>query len=357
MAKDKKLYQEVKNRIIKEMGENERYTNYFRKYSPKSVKDFVEHFAHHKAALEVYGDYTKEGQKHLMKRWHDKAWVALRLIQNKKLFDLACLWHAEEVRGLPKIEISEDFSEVQEYILDYDGIPDIEEDEVERYIRFLNSEEHAFGFFSYNEGFSEFSWIKDHYQDHSETGIPYFDYHNIYTGNQRLLSLPNIRGEKEDVYLQLGIAHEQKKNIGLHKQDESPYLDNSDDELIKFARQFNDLKTAYYIQDYNKRKYEPIDVIDNLAIYYLDDIYPETVAIKTDLNWKDAVLDAAIGHFQKKVCEVLPSVYQEYLMKKKAGIIITPQKDKKSVHDVGPWIRDMILKGRELKGEPRDFNF
>lgn len=357
MEKDKKLYQEAKNRIIQEIGKNEQYNTYFSKYSPGSVKNFIESFARHKAHLEVHGDYSKNGQKRLMEQWNDKAWVALRLIQNKKLFDLACLWHAEEVCGLPMIEISEDFSEVQDHILDYNYLPDVTKDELEMYIRFLKSEEHAFGFFAFNEKFHQFDWIKDHYREHSETGIPYFDYHNTYTGNQRLLSLPNIREEKESEYLQLGIAYEQKKNIALRKHDEAPYLDNSDDELIKFARQFNDLKTAYYIQDYNKRKFEPIDLVDNLAINYLDDVYPETVAIKTDLNWKDAVLDAAIGHFQKKVCEVLPSVYQEYLMKKDAGISITPQKDKKSIHDVGPWIRDMILKGRELKGEPRDFNF
>ncbi len=204
MDQHEKSYQKAKDRMIKEITKNGLYKEFFSQYIPSSVKYFITRFAHHKANLEVYGDYTKYSQQSLLEGWQRSAWECLEQIQNKKLFDLACKWHAEEVRNLPEIEISIDFDSVQSHILDYSAIPDISEDDIDFYLRFLNSNEHVVDFYSSNIGFSIFQRVKDCYEEHNQTGSQYFDFHNTYTGNNRFLSLPNIRGNKEDEYMDLG---------------------------------------------------------------------------------------------------------------------------------------------------------
>jgi hypothetical protein len=66
---------------------------------------------------------------------------------------------------------------------------------------------------------------------------------------------------------------------------------------------------------------------------------------------------AAVTHKQKKVGEVLPTVYQEYLMKRNTGIPISPPRDPNLPWPDMSWYKESVLKGRELKGEPRDLDF
>lgn len=182
MDQHEKSCQKAKDRIINEIEKNDHYKEFFSQYNTSSVEYFIKRYAHHKANLEVYGDYTKYSQQSLLEGWQRSAWECLEQIQNKKLLDLACKWHAEEVKDLPEIDISIDFSTVQGHILDYSAIPDISEYDVDIYLRFLNSNEHVVDFYSSNIGFSIFQWIKNCYEEHSQTGSQYFDFHNTYTG-------------------------------------------------------------------------------------------------------------------------------------------------------------------------------
>ena len=157
--------------------------------------------------------------------------------------------------------------------------------------------------------------------------------------------------------MDLGLAYQQERNIGLLKRSEKPGINTSNKEMMKFARQFNDLKTANYLEDYEKRIGEKNNFGTSFALNYLNELFPEKVSVNSHSTWQDSIYDAAITHMQKKVCEILPSVYQEYLLKKNAGIILTPEKDRDEDSSINDWYKELIFIGRELKGEPRDFNY
>jgi hypothetical protein len=171
------------------------------------------------------------------------------------------------------------------------------------------------------------------------------------------MSLPDIRTGKEQHYLQVALEYQKAPKKEDPSKIEKPYLSSGDEELIKFARKFNDRKFAYYIEDFNKWTRENNDLSIHSALHYLDKIYPEIVPVRSHSNWQDEIYDAAVKHMQKKVCEILPSVYQEYLMKKNAGIIIAPEKDRKRDDSRRNRFRELLFKGRELSGESRDFDF
>jgi hypothetical protein len=359
MSEKLELYKQTKARIVAEMEQNEQHKDLFSQYSAHSVKLFIEHYAGHKANLEVYGDFTKYQERKLMDEWQAGAWDCLEQIQHKKLFDIGLRWLAEEVRDLPEIELTVDFDLVSDHVLDYAGIPDIGKEEVDFFIQYLHTDIEEMEIFSPSAVFPDFNELQENYKKYQSTEIDYYDYHNTYTGNHSLLSLPNIRHKKELEYMVLGVPQNTEKKKGSPKpavaRDERPFLDNDEDELIKFARDFKHLKTASFIADYSSWQINQIDTTYTWAVAYLECIYPENVTISTDTPWHEALFSAAIKHKKAKICEILPLVYQEYLMKRNSGIqISSPSESSPNNYD---WYRNFILKGREIKGEAPNFKF
>ena len=84
-------------------------------------------------------------------------------------------------------------------------------------------------------------------------------------------------------------------------------------------------------------------------------ICPEQVAIDAHQDWKEGLYYAAAMHQNKKVAELLPSVYEDFLMKKEMGIALS-ESDTSDYNLAKIWT-ERILKGREICGEPRDFDY
>jgi hypothetical protein len=107
--------------------------------------------------------------------------------------------------------------------------------------------------------------------------------------------------------------------------------------------------------DEDRFKEKP-DIIFSWAFEYLQDIAPETVPIKVNDDWKEALYFAAFQHRNEKISGLLPTVHEEYLLKKEMGMLeISEGKDWQS--GISEMYKKNILKGRELLGEPRDFDF
>lgn len=360
MADKLKLFDEIKARIIAEMEADERYKEFFSQYHENSVKSFIESYARHKANLEAYGDRTKYSQRNLIAAWQQKAWKCLEEIQQKKLFDRMCQWQAEDIPNPPQIQVTYDFITISKHILDYEGIPRVTPEEVKFYQEYLLAKDNVIELFDHNAyTYQDYREIREHYEQIQATDIEYYDHHNLYTGNHRLLSLPDTRIRKEDVYMQMAIEHSRQKYQQTHpSKTEKPYLSSEDGEMIRFAKLFNDRKTAIYIKDWMKWINEKPGINLEWAVNYLTDVYPEKVPIKAHADWQEAIYDAAIRHIQTKVSELLPLIYEEYLMKKASGVLIAARAgSKKDDPSFDGWYRNLVLEGRELSGEPRDFNF
>lgn len=356
------LYNKAKARIANEMAQDEQYKAYFSRYRDTSIKSFIESYAGHQANLEVYGDFTKFNDRFLMEEWQRGAWDCLKLIQHKKLLDITYRWQAEEVKNLPGIEVSVDFTFAEEKILDLEAIPNISEEEFEFLLQFLNDSEPVKKYYNIFLSFQDGDGIRKHYKEDGKTWIPYYDYHNKYTGNYKLMSLPKLRRAKEKAYIDFAYKAEQKKKKKEPApppapKDERPALGSDEEDLIKFAKDIKDLKTASFITDHTKWKKEQVDWELTWAAEYLSGVYPDKVAVSEHSKWDEAIYMAAVTHKQKKVGEVLPSVYQEYLMKRNTGIPISPPPDPDMPWPDMSWYKEYVLKGRELKGEPRDLDF
>jgi hypothetical protein len=361
MAEDKKkLEKEAIERINSEMMADERYIKYFEAYTEHSVAAFIKKYADARATLEVYGDFTKYRQENIIKDYHEGAWNALKEIQHKKLFDLECQWRAEQVTNLPGVLVSKDFYDIAKNVLLYDGIPEVTEEDIALYQDFLSQKPGQIVYTLSYVYYPDYEQIKNQYHGFSVAGYDYFDFHNNVTGSQSLLQLPDVRGMKETKYMDaardFNIAKVKAKiNSNSTQKNEKKYLSSTDKELIRFGEHFGDKKTINFIIDrWNWIKEKP-DMIFSWAFEYLRDIAPEKVSIGASDDWKEALYFAAIGHRNENISDLLPSVYEEYLLKKEMGLL-HPEKENDPSRLSVIW-KEHILKGRELLGEPRDFDY
>jgi len=78
------------------------------------------------------------------------------------------------------------------------------------------------------------------------------------------------------------------------------------------------------------------------------------VPIEGWFDWKEAIHKAAMKYRIEKIIEALPLAYQQYRINIDMGLAFETQKNQYSIEN---WYHENILRGRELNGEPRDFNF
>ena len=70
-------------------------------------------------------------------------------------------------------------------------------------------------------------------------------------------------------------------------------------------------------------------------------------------DWRFALVEVANAHKKQKILEAIPVVYDEYLFRKQTGI----QYEKTGQFTSWKEFKNYILRGRELCGEPRNFDF
>ena len=100
---------ELKKQWRKEIEENEAMQNYFKSFNSSSVKSFIDNYINNKMGWMRFGDFYKEKAEREASQWIELAHEHLQAILQKKLFDIQCLWRAEQVQ-LEGVEICFDFT-------------------------------------------------------------------------------------------------------------------------------------------------------------------------------------------------------------------------------------------------------
>lgn len=347
MERDKKRVAEIAG----EVGSNTWFIEYSQKYAPNSVEAFIQRYAEQKVDMETRGDIYLKRDERDMENLIIEANRGLYAIQYKKLFDLECLWRAEKIK-LPGIQLTWDFKNISENILAGD-IPDpITEDDVRLYQEFLKTQEACF--YEWGCDYPDYESVKDDL-DSDELELPeYFEFHNLRTGHQVYLQLPDIRGEKEDFYHSLYFERQRKLNPPKPYKEHKPFLSSWYDTLIEVAEKIGDRKFARYLKSVVDRMDKDPNYMVDWAYTYLCEVKDNhLIRLNPNIAWMDALYEAAKMHQNQIVSDMLPRVWEEYKMKREMKI---GYEKGKSIWDVERW-KEIILGGRELNGEPRDFDF
>jgi hypothetical protein len=358
-------------KVMEDLKSNENIQNYFKGFTPDSVKNFIESYSiqksnwHHAGAL-----WIKVKEDHDLK-WTEAAWWHLELIQQKKLFDIQCLWRAEKIQ-LPLIELSCDFHFWEKNILNCPFVDPITQDEVDLYQQYLKTEnvqlEDDVEIFL---SFQNYSLIKDAYSNEdSDYNFPeWYEFYNSRRGTSALLELPDTRGNKERFYLDLARSPERKQAIAeissVFHQNPGEYTDKqgrkilnafSPESLDLFVEAFEDKQTREFYKAYAwaHRDHEELEQLQEDIKLLLS--APEPIPVEEHNDWKEAIQNAVRKYSIQLISEHLTEAFGQYQMNRSMNIAF-PEKEAEHVKAAKKVLVDDILLGRKLNGEPEDLNF
>lgn len=357
---EEQFYEEIKNSALAK--------EYFLNYSETSIEFFIRSYASKKAHLAQYYRYYADvyHEKEISELQFQKfAEDMLKCILQKKLFNMQVLWRADQL-GLNEINFSYDFQFWEDHILSCPFIPLIEKKEVDvmkAYLLLFNEFDEV--------DQSYFDWQDyDALTEKDEEGrmqeMPeWYEYYDSRMGTGSLLTLPNLKGQKEKYYQRLNAIDHQKKYPPPSASPQAPFLMGSTQDLINFGQFYETdqyflalLKYFNYSDQKDHRDPNYTDLEQAISFLLTAD---RPIYCKSHLNWDAAILAAAKEYKNTKIAENLDFVYEEYLMMKDLGISTDKSmKEIKQEYDddmIVSHYRKTILKGRTLNGEPEDFNY
>ena len=156
-------------KIMEQLQTNPDIQNYFKNYNEYSVEQFIACYCQQKTYWHQHGDFHLKLQEQDELKWIEAAWWHMEVIQQKKLFDIQCMWRAEQVE-LPGVKLCVDFGYWQQNVLNCSFIDVITEDEIDLYRQYLLQDDvelkDDLGFSS----FQDYEGIKQAYLSDGEEG-------------------------------------------------------------------------------------------------------------------------------------------------------------------------------------------
>ena len=367
------LQKKLEAEYFEDMNTNPRYKEFFARFNDSSVKYFIRSFAQEKARLAIYGHLYLDEEEDYMTKYYDKAEELIWEIQQRKLFDLQIKWRAEQVK-IPEIDICYEFDYWEQNIRSCPFITPIAQDEFDLYMEYLRytpyDEIFSDSFFgvSYQDydNFKKYYYYLDKQEEYYEEPPAWYEFYESRTGSSILYMLPDIRGTKEDFYLDLYRENQNKKEEEENKGKPKAELKHDDREAIstdlefmkEFVKKFEDDETYKKFLSYKSHRESEDDNLTEAirTLQYADRIFP----IGNNINWKEAIIEAAYNFEKEKLIEEMPKVYVDYLFRLQTGITFenneTSLRDK-YLDEYVTFNKQKILEGRKLNGEPEDFDF
>ncbi|HEY4786700.1 MAG TPA: hypothetical protein VIH57_11650 [Bacteroidales bacterium] len=371
-TKKKLFFEELKNKFHDEIVNDESCKDYFKTYEPDSVKAFILEYAERKAKLAEHYEYYVEASTQTKEvKYREETESMLNLIRQKKLFNLQLEWRADKIK-INEIRVAYDFEFWGQHIDSCPFIPRITEAEISVMQQFLRSENYEEVYWYELQNY-EFVMEKD--ETGSFVNMPeWFEFYDGIMGTGSLLLLPDIRGKKEEYYMEKAREERAKmKKDEPPKDPPAPYiappptLIGTAEEKAKFAGFFEKDKHFIELFKFWQAQCTPVignNDIDRSEIDEAIDLLEEAdykVIMPGGLNWREAIVLCARQYMNNIIANELPAVYDEYLMLTDLGISKGPsQEEIEEIYlkeNIASFFLEGIKKGRKACGEPEDFNF
>lgn len=355
---------------------------YLAQFSRYSAESFIDEYGHVLNMAVEYGKVFIDRNERQLTKYLQQATQCLKEIQLKKLVDLWCQWSANLVK-VDTIEMTYDFFRETENIINSTVIPHITQEEFELYYAYASSpffklsDEHATSWnriMAYRQKYAS----NTEEEENMEDAIPdWFSYHNLHTGNNQYLLLPDLRREKEEYYCNL--YHEEKNRLQAegekpapvqeYKFDTRPHISSySYDDILAFMQRFEKPETIRIFEGYCKYSGNMFSVADRGQRDYLwldeqvENILSDirslggvVLPVTSHNDWRVALMESWEKYEKNQLLQALRPAYDDYQFMLANGIAYPSTESK--VYNVYKELRGQILRGRELAGEPRNFDF
>jgi hypothetical protein len=345
--------------------------DYFQSFNPYMVEQFIKNYPAKLQIVKEYGQFYTDQEEQKTTEYMQRANVCLAEILAKKLFDMRLDWGAGKLQ-LEGIRTSADFTPHETDVMNSTLIPPITHDEFYLYMDYAKSS--SFKYEPYG-----CSWISlvNQWSFGEPMELPeWWHYHNTHTGKAQLMVSPDERGRKESVYRKAWREKQDQDREVKYETGELPkpvpetrphLSDNLYEDVLDFMELFETPETVRMLEICFKHRGVPLhseeddsdtdslnEQVENIMLD-LGGLRNLVLPVKENLDWRVALIEAWEEYETQKTIRMLPAAYDNYLFMIENKIAF-PRKD----HD---WtatvelINNDILNGRELLGEPRDFDF
>jgi hypothetical protein len=355
-------------KTVQELKTEQRFLDYFRNYHPASVESFIHRYSNLKTQWYAMADNYKRWKKLREDQWLKAAFVALEQIQQKKLFDLQCLWRADRIK-MESVEITSDFEFWQHNIFFCPDLDPIEHDEIDLYCKYLQDSDLGHPFDEWYD-MQAYERIKENFEGKGDPWFynPWYRYCDNPNGSGGFLRLPDVRGEKEEFYFNLKVA----EYVRTHQQEikerdekyakELPFLHAYTGAFMDNFVKENESADYYKLWKIWREREDKFEDMEK-AIYAADCLkeiplpyYPSEAGD----DWQEGIKKTYERYRRELTIEMLPQAYAMYLENYKNSDWKYPGRPDDTTR---PWknISDMrkksIIEGRVLNGEPADLKF
>lgn len=360
-------------------GNMAKYADFFAPYLPETVDGFIAYYAKHKRSLvEMYEYYIRRNEEVKELRFRDITERTFLTILHKKLLNVHLLWQAEKL-VIPEIRMKWDFSfwEETDHLKQCPFLEAVTQEEVELMKRFLRDNAYSFDLKQYLYSSYSVDYVTERDEDGEYEYMPeWYEYYDQHMGTGYLLDLPHLRSLKEDHYMDFAYAQLRKEEANAEmqpqarpKEPELKHLFSGNEEILAFVNRFED---DYFkiLEKGNQRFYEE-DAEGNSDKFgeFFNERVDEAIRllfeaetpiiVEQGLDWRKGVVRAANAFLNNVVADELDMVFAEYSLLQSAGVGkgIPDISAAYAAHFTIPLWEIRLLDGRELAGEPRDFNF
>ncbi|HEX3007645.1 MAG TPA: hypothetical protein VHO90_08540 [Bacteroidales bacterium] len=374
LKEKEKFFQHLEQQFTDEIMSSPEAAGYFKNYSPDSVKRFIEMYAGHKTHLAKIYDYYAEAKQRRDLKFRNKAEIVFKAIKQKKLFNLQLQWRAELVT-IDEVKFSADFVFWGWHINDCSFVPAITPTDIEIMKLYLREDKDACNQVDWLYNGQDYTLLlKNPFVEGGECLPEWYHFYDNRMGTGSLLLLPDKRGQKEYYYMIMGrteidrqIKEEIRKNPPPPAAPILPHLFFDAKLCANFAKMYEEDKHFVKLFDiyYKENDEDEEDECELSEIKKAIETLKEAdgkIIMPGGMEWREAILHCANMYEVGKICEELDTVYSEYCMFRELGI----QRGEKTKEELKEAyekdihvkiVRDAIFKGRELNGEPQDFNF
>ena len=344
---------------------------FLRQYNPGCHDSFLKGYAAWKRSFVTWSQYSmKEITKGRELRYREETEDAFAAILRKKLFNTEILWRAEQLT-LPGIRITWDFRKWHRKPQKCPFLEPVTAEEIDLMQQFLQTDNCSLGDLQ-DLGYESLLAFMDTDRFDEIEQPEWYEYYDRYMGTGHLLLLKDIRGSKEEHYRGIHFDDKRKKEGATRTNNVSPpalpYIScYGHEEKYTLSRLIDDdifqQLFLYEWEEHNAKRAAE----DAAGIYDIEDIVdklnniPNPPPVRAGVSWREALYHCWQDYLKGIVGDDLPVLWEELKFFKEVGLEGVADEDgtKMDAEDerLSASVMSQILNGRELAGEPRDFNF
>jgi hypothetical protein len=352
-------FSDEQKQFMAEVMEDPKALRWLAKFRPEGVEGFFASYWVFRMCWINFGQFQIHHRNSQLTQHIEEAEKVLYFIQQKKLFDLQCLWRAETVL-VPEVRFGAEFAVLALDIQTLDFLPPITDEEFGILKDFLETAEWDWGKATCEGWQNHWMFIIDQ-KAYPEKGFPkFYSYFDERKGEESVWTmLPDLRAPKEARYSDAANEYcDSKDDDAEADADPRPHLMDNIDSIGEFAKLYEDRFTND-CREAMEWSAENRDQALELALQELKDS-KERLPIQAHDDWRIAVMRTADVLKRRRISAALDHAYDNYKFRIQNNIGFAPSErtmeENLLIQRTEKW-GEIILVGREYLGEPKNFEF